>query len=174
MTYVCIDPSGSFNEGKGHTGIAILQDNNWDSLKTISLYANKYNSRLEYWQDIINNTIIPFKNNTNEVKIIIESFTIRSNGFLIGKMPETFLLLGAMVYIMEKLGISYIFQAPSAAKSRFKDEHLDMYIPNFIKRNNFYYLNGIRVNDHIRDALKHLLYYKKYNEYKEINTNADC
>ena len=170
MKYVCIDPSGSFNEGKGHTGIAIIEDDNWETLQTLSLYANKYNSRLEYWQDIFNKTILPYKNNPKDIKVIIESFTIRSNGFLIGKMPETFLLLGAMVYIMEKLGIEYIFQSPSAAKSRFKDEHLDRYIPNFIKKNNFYYLNGIKTNDHIRDALKHLLYYKKYNK-SNINNN---
>lgn len=170
MTYVCIDPSGSFNEGKGHTGIAIIEDDNWNTLRTLSLYADKYNTRLEYWTDIINKTFMPFKDKPSEVKVIIESFTIRSNGFLIGKMPETFLLLGAMVYLMEKLGIKYTFQSPSAAKSRFKDEILDRYIPNFIKKNNFYYLNGIRVNDHIRDALKHLLYYKKYN--KENINNA--
>ena len=164
MTYVCIDPSGSYNEGKGHTGIAIMEDDDWNTLKVFSLYANKYNSRLEYWQDILNKTIIPYKDNPKDLTVIIESFTIRSNGFLIGKMPETFLLLGAMVYILDKLGITYIFQTPSAAKSRFKDEILDRYIPNFSKKNNFYYLNGIRVNDHIRDALKHLLYYKKYHK----------
>ena len=87
---------------------------------------------------------------------------IRNNGFLIGKMPETILFIGALVWELERYKINYVFQTPTQAKSRFKDENLDRYIPNFEKRNGYYYLNNKRTNDHVRDSLKHLLYYKKY------------
>ena len=32
MRYVFLDPSGSFNEGKGHTGIAVMHDNDWEHI----------------------------------------------------------------------------------------------------------------------------------------------
>ena len=75
-----------------------------------------------------------------------------------GKMPETIQLIGALEYKLENHGIEYILQTPTQAKSRFKDDDLPRYIPGFEKRpNGRYYLNGKQVNDHIRDALKHLL-----------------
>lgn len=161
MKYAFIDPSGSFNEGKGHTGISVIEDFKWETLKTYSLTAKDYTERHLYWKDIIK-TII---NNKCDL-VIIESFVVRANGFLIGKMPETPLLIGALIWELEQLGIKYKFQSPTQAKSRFLDENLDMYIPNYeVKEQSgkkYYYLNGKIINDHIRDSLKHLLYFMKY------------
>lgn len=167
MRYISIDPSGSFNEGKGHTGLAIMDDNNWNSLEVYSIDAKKYNTRLDYW-----NAIIDFTKQDN-ITVIIESFNIRNNGFLLGKMPETLLLIGAIVRDLETRNINYVFQSPSAVKSRFKDDLLGNYIPNFEKRNKYYYLNNKCINDHIRDALKHLLYFKKYNLKEEVSIHVD-
>ena len=59
--------------------------------------------------------------------------------------------------------IDCYLQTPTQAKARFKDNDLPRYIPGFEKRiNGRYYLNGKQINDHIRDALKHLLYFMKY------------
>lgn len=161
MKYVFIDPSGSFNEGKGHTGIAIIEDDNWDSLEYKSIAAKDYPNRHEYWTAILE--VIDDSGYPKDVKVIIESFMIRTQGFLMGKMPETIQLIGALEYILEEAEISYTLQTPTQAKSRFKDDDLPRYIPGFEKRTNGrYYLNGKQVNDHIRDALKHLLYFMKY------------
>ena len=168
MLYIFVDPSGSFNEGKGHTGIATMVDDDWSTLHTESLAAKNYASRFIYWRSIIDrlkNYI--FLHGKNNVTVIIESFQIRTNGFLLGKMPETIMLIGALVWELDYLGIPYHFQTPTQAKSRFKDEMLDKYIPNFEKRENGrYYLNNKQTNDHVRDALKHLLYFKKYHKEK--------
>ena len=57
------------------------------------------------------------------------------------------------------------FQSPSSAKTRFKDELLEKYIPELERRaNGRYYLHDKQINDHMRDALKHLLFYKGYKE----------
>ena len=162
MRYIAVDPSGSFNEGKGHTGISIVDDWDWNTLTTLSLSAKSYTNRHTYWKTIIDIVTRTCK----DVVVIIESFVVRSNGFLVGKMPETSLLIGALVYELERLGIPYIFQSPSQAKTRFKDEYLGKYIPNYemkIKSDKaYYYINGIMTNDHERDSLKHLLYFMKY------------
>ena len=164
MKYIVIDPSGSFNEGKGHTGITFIEDFDWNTLNTRSIAAKDFDVRHDYWKTIIDTIIDEWM--FTDVTVIIESFMIRNNGFLVGKMPETILFIGALVWELEKYKINYIFQTPTQAKSRFKDENLDRYIPNFEKRNGYYYLNNKRTNDHVRDSLKHLLYYQKYTSQK--------
>ena len=161
MKYIFVDPSGSFNEGKGHTGIASITDNNWDTLKYKSIAAKDYSNRHAYWWAIME--AIAEIGEPNEITVVIESFTIRTQGFLMGKMPETIQFIGALEFILEECDVPYSLQTPTQAKSRFKDDDLPRYIPGFEKRpNGRYYLNGKQVNDHIRDALKHLLYFMKY------------
>lgn len=173
MKYIFVDPSGSFNEGKGHTGIVIIKDNDWSTLQYFSIAAKDFDTRHEYWtaiMDTIHNhtfSINPEPKTNMDTKVIIESFMIRTQGFLIGKMPETIQMIGALEYKLENHAIEYSLQTPTQAKSRFKDEDLPRYIPNFEKRlNGRYYLNGKQINDHVRDALKHLLYYMKYRKDK--------
>ena len=169
MLYVVVDPSGSFTEGKGHTGIVHIWDNDWNNVSVCSVAAKDYASRHDYWNAIMSTAFKAYLTEDSgicpeDITVVIESFVIRSNGFTIGKMPETIQLIGAMVWVLESLGIkNIVFQTPSQAKTRFPDDRLPDYIPGLTKESNgFYYLNGRRINDHVRDALKHLLFYKKY------------
>ena len=163
MKYIFVDPSGSFNEGKGHTGIAVIEDNDWNTLEYKSIAAKDYSNRHSYWWAIME--AIGEIGEPDEITVVIESFMIRSQGFLMGKMPETIQFIGALEFILEECDIPYSLQTPTQAKSRFKDDDLPKYIPGFEKRpNGRYYLNGKQVNDHIRDALKHLLYFMKYHK----------
>lgn len=171
MLYVAIDPSGSFNEGKGHTGIAHLWDNDWDNVSVTEVSAKDWNSRHEYWTAIMREAVTSFLNGDSgvtpdDITVIIESFVIRANGFTVGKMPETILLIGAIIWELRGLGIeNIIIQRPSQAKPRFPDELLPKHVPKLERRDSgFYYLNGKRINDHMRDAVKHLLFYKRYGE----------
>lgn len=167
MKYIFVDPSGSFTEGKGHTGVATIIDDNWSTLSAKSLAAKDYKERHLYWKAILDEILKASKTSKTGCTVIIESFQIRANGFLIGKMPETILCIGALVWELEEYGIKYIFQSPTQAKSRFKDEKLPNYIPNLERRDNGrYFLNGKMINDHIRDALKHLLYFQRYGKVK--------
>ena len=173
MKYIFVDPSGSFNEGKGHTGIAVIKDDDWSTLEYKSIAAKDYDYRHDYWCDVMQFIkaqtfcINPEPNKNLGTRVVIESFMIRTQGFLMGKMPETIQFIGALEYDLENHGISYSLQTPTQAKARFKDEDLPRYIPGFEKRDNGrYYLNGKQINDHIRDALKHLLYFIKYRKDK--------
>ena len=163
MRYIFVDPSGSFNEGKGHTGIACISDMNWDTLTIESVSASHYSSRHEYWKAIASFIVSKI---TLDTHVIIESFMIRNVGYVIGKMPETIQLIGYLSFILEEYGIPYTFQTPSQAKSRFKDTMLPTFIPNLTHKSNRYYLNNKIINDHVRDALKHLLYFNTYKKGK--------
>lgn len=166
MITLTIDPSGNFNDGKGHTGIAGMSDNAWSTVFTKSINAKDFDSRYDYWTAVKNVIYDVFKTGTS-VQVVIESYVMRANGFTIGKMPETAMLIGVLAYFCEEHGIPYYFQNPSQAKTRFKDELLEKYIPGLtVNDKNRYFLKGKSVNDHERDALKHLLFFKRYKEYK--------
>ena len=165
--YVFVDPSGSFNEGKGHTGIAVIENEDWSSLTITSIAAKDFKDRHSYWKRVLYSILRISYKTLEPVTVIIESFMIRNQGFLTGKMPETIQFIGMLSWELENAHIPYYFQTSTQAKSRFKDESLSRYIPNFEKRDNGrYYLNGKQTNDHIRDALKHLLYFLKYRKDK--------
>lgn len=167
MNYVVVDPSGSFSEGKGHTGMAYMQGDDWASLETISVGASAFPSRHQYWT-MVKENILGYVSRDPDTVVIIESFMIRNNGFLIGSMPETIRLIGYLEYELEQHGVRYEFQTPSAAKARFKDADLCKCIPGMSYKPSAkrYILNGRICNDHVRDALKHLLYFKRYREKK--------
>jgi hypothetical protein len=166
MTTLCvIDPSGNYNSGKGKTGISyVVYDEStnellWDTLRMDTVSAKNYTTRHDYWAEIMRKA-----NGANE--LIIESFMIRSEGFLVGTMPETIMLIGALTWELEKLKIPYIFQTPSQAKVRFKNEVLLRKVPNFTQVGDRFYFNGKQTNDHMRDSLRHLLYYTHYGKKK--------
>lgn len=166
MRTIAIDPSGNFEEGKGHTGIAIIDDCDWENVKVLSISAKDFPSRHSYWWNIIHT--IGRNSKLGETQVVIESYVTRMNGFTIGKQSETAMLIGVIVYRCETLEIPYTFQAPSAAKSRFKDELLPKYYPKLVldtsTGKNRYLYDGKIISDHIRDAMKHLLYFKRYKE----------
>ena len=49
MRYVVVDPSGSFNEGKGHTGIAVMHDEMWDEIGVRDFHAKNYEKRFRQY-----------------------------------------------------------------------------------------------------------------------------
>lgn len=166
MLTITIDPSGNFEEGKGHTGIARMSNNDWSTVETSSINAKTFDDRHTYWS-AVKKVIQDAHLNGEKFQVVIESYVTRMNGFTIGKMPETAMLIGVLVYFCEMYNIPYYFQNASQAKTRFKDEQLPNYIPNLeLRDTGRYYLNGKLINDHERDALKHLLYFKRYKEYK--------
>jgi hypothetical protein len=165
MITLAIDPSGNFVEGKGHTGIAGLKDNDWTTVFTKSVNASDYSTRFEYWT-AVKKVIQDYILEGTPIQVVIESYVTRANGFTTGKMPETAMLIGVLTYFCEMYKVPVYFQSPSQAKTRFKDELLPTYLPQISVDKNRYYLGKKLTNDHERDAIKHLLYFKRYKEYK--------
>lgn len=166
MITIAIDPSGNFEEGKGHTGVACILNEDPKTFATKSISAKAYDDRCTYWQEVLN-CIKNVYEGGQKLQVVIESYVMRANGFTIGKMPETAMLIGVLVFYCEQHNIPYYIQQPSQAKARFKDELLLKYIPDLeLRETGKYYLRGRLTNDHERDALKHLLFFKKYKEFK--------
>lgn len=166
MITIAIDPSGNFVEGKGHTGVACMLNEDTRSLVTKSISAKAFDDRHSYWQAVLDNIQRVYESG-QKLQVVIESYVMRMNGFTVGKMPETAMLIGVLVFYCEQHNIPYYIQQPSQAKTRFKDELLTKYVLDLERRETGkYYLRGKLINDHERDAIKHLLFFKKYKEFK--------
>lgn len=166
MVTIAIDPSGNFEEGKGHTGVAKVVDDDWGSVKTLSINAKDYDTRCQYWS-AVRKVIMDMALTGITTQVVIESYVTRNVGFTIGKMPETAMLIGVLVYFCDMYKIPVYFQSPSQAKTRFKDDLLVKHIPNLERRaTGYYYLRDKMINDHERDALRHLVFFKRYKEFK--------
>lgn len=162
MDILAIDPSGSFEEGKGITGIVIEKDN---KITPKQFRAADFSSRQEYWEAMIDYII---KSNVHFV--VIESFKIRDVKFLRGSSPETLQFIGVLTHSLSQQNIPYYIQDPGSVKYRFKNEILVDKIDTleYDEETNYYRLDDKIINAHIRDALRHLLYFKRYNLPKYI------
>lgn len=165
MKVIAIDPSGNFTDGKGITGVAIAEVNedtiDFDTLEFKDIRAVSFQNRHDYWKAIID-LITP------DSVVVIEKFQIRNNGFTVGSAPETLMLIGVLIYTCENLGVKYVLQLPTVAKTRYKDNIIQLKVPKLIKTTNGrWYFKTKMLNDHKIDALRHLLYYTRYNIGKE-------
>ena len=162
---LAIDPSGNFDEGKGHTGLAWCFDA-WEGVNVHSINAKNFTKRVDYWRAVVKyiDDLRAKQDAGNQVHLVIEKYVTRSNGFTTGKVSETAMLIGVIIYTCERYGIPYTMQSPSQAKTRYSDELLCKIFPALEKRGTRYYLGGICTNDHERDALRHLAFYKNYME----------
>lgn len=162
---LAIDPSGNFEEGKGHTGLA-WSFGDWDNVAVHSVNAKDFKRRIDYWKAVVSyvEDLVKKKSVFNTVHVVIEKYVTRSNGFTTGKVSETAMLIGVITYICELNDIPYTMQSPSQAKTRYTDEHLCKLYTNMVQKGRRYYLRDHCTNDHERDALRHLAFYKNYME----------
>lgn len=162
---LAIDPSGNFEEGKGHTGIAYMFGN-WDTVSVATVNAKNFTRRIYYWDAVLAkiHDLIDRRDKGDAIHVVVEKYVTRSNGFTTGKVSETAMLLGLIVYTCEKYNIPYTLQTPSQAKTRYSDDALCKLFTHMELKGNRYYLNTRCTNDHERDALRHLAFYKNYME----------
>lgn len=162
---LAIDPSGNFYEGKGHTGLAWFVDSVKEvDIRTVN--AKDFSSRIDYWEEIKQHieSLRSIMKEGHTVHVVMEKYVTRSNGFTTGKVSETAMLIGVLIYFCEKYNIPYTMQTPSQAKKRYSDEALCKVYPMLENKKGRIYFKGKRTNDHERDALRHLAFYKKYVE----------
>lgn len=160
MKVLSFDPSGNYNEGKGTTGYALSLDYNLPH-KLGDIAAKDFTSRQAYWaahRDLI-------ESNLPDV-VVIESYRLfgHKSKEQTGSSLETPQLIGYMEMVCYDWNIPVILQDPST-KSRHADDVLTA-VNVLVKKGVRYYYKGELTNLHQRDALRHNLYYCKYNKKK--------
>jgi hypothetical protein len=158
MTRVlCFDPSGNFSkrEGSGTTGWALFVDGELETFGDIA--ADDFESLEEYfvdhWQLILNK---------NPDRVVIESFKLQPGKAMQQSWSamETPQLIGFLRVMCYNGGIKVIFQDPKD-KIRVADPILE-HMGVIEKRGKLYYCNGRKTNLHMRDAIRHGIFYNRY------------
>jgi hypothetical protein len=160
MKVLSFDPSGNYNEGKGTTGYAVSNDGHLPH-KLGDISSKDYASRQAYWaahRDLIEQTFPDV--------LVIESYKLFGHKAKqqTGSSLETPQLIGYMEMVAYDFNIPVVYQDPST-KSRHKDEIL-VSTGLVEKRGNKFFYKGEMTNLHMRDALRHNIYYLKYGRKK--------
>lgn len=157
-----LDPSGSFNEGKGHTGWVITNKKN-EVYDFGTICATDYKTVKDYWA-AHENLIKYFKKNFRNIIVVFEDYLLYAHKTQdqINSRMETPQLLGILKYVLEREHIDYRIQTASEVKHRWTEEILT-WKSLLIKKGSCYYIksNGqlIKTNRHIRDAYKHAVHF---------------
>ena len=163
MKILAIDPSGNFEEGKGTTGWCLL-DENCKIQAVGQILAKQSNSKEEHWK-----SHIELIQQLSPDYIVIEDYLLYANKSQsqINSRFETPRLIGAIeLYCWDK-GIPLKFQKASDVKIRFTDARLVQ--GNYIsKSNSRYYAAGVIVSEHIRDSIRHGIFFVKFKLKKEL------
>lgn len=156
MKVLAFDPSGNYGkEGMGTSGFANSLDGyitKWGDIK-----STDYDCRQAYWQaheDLILQTYPDI--------LVVESYRLfgHKSKQQTGSSLETPQLIGYMEMVAYKFKIPFILQDPSI-KTRFADDVM-LKLGMLEKKGNKFYFKGELTNMHMRDAIRHNLYYNRY------------
>jgi hypothetical protein len=155
MKVLSFDPSGNYNEGSGTTGWAYFEDGELIEFGTIS--ATDCCSLEGYWSEHEQLIVIKQPN-----IVVCESFKLfahkaKAQSFSQMETPQ---LIGYIRMACWKRKIDVVFQQPSD-KIRVSDPILVRMGVFELKGKNHYCL-GKPTNLHIRDAIRHGIYFHKY------------
>ncbi len=162
---LAFDPSGNWSktEGKGTSGWAVFDDDG--KLHAFGdIKAAEHNSIEEYWHR--HSLLVREMERLSRSAMGPGPFTVVWESYRLqaGKAKqqswsslETPQLIGHLRMVAWELETPFVFQDPSI-KARFSDEIL---VSSGIaeKRGKMYYINGKLTNDHMRDAIRHGLYF---------------
>lgn len=162
MKILTLDPSGNFSkkEGDGTTGWSIFE--NGELVDFGDVAAKNYDKIEQYWEaisDLIDCSISVVV--CESYRLFAGKATAQSNS-----MMETPQLIGYLRMFCYKWEIPIIFQDPKD-KLRVTDPIL-VRQGVFELKGNKHYCQGRSTNLHMRDAIRHGLYFLKYGKVKEI------
>lgn len=163
MRILCFDPAGNFSdrEGKGVTGWAYFIGNELSDFGDIK--AADADSLEDYWHNH-ESLIDDFFHNYGVSTIVCESFNLNPGkaGAQSWSSMETPQLIGYMRMSSWVRNLKFVLQRP-ATKARVTDEILE-HMGVIQKKNSRYYALNRQTNLHMRDAIRHGIYYLRYSK----------
>lgn len=155
MIILAIDPSGNFDEGKGHTGWVYVVNGTVVDKGTVR--AENYDNRVSYWSAVTGILSRPID------VLIIEDYRLYNTAGTRAAVQsysqlETPRLLGVLEFMSVINHITPVFQMATVTKP-YSDAIL-VKLGIIEHRGTRYLYNGVLYNDHERSALRHYLYWK--------------
>jgi hypothetical protein len=163
MKLLAIDISGNFEEGKGTSGICIMED---DQIKLLELKATEFKRKESYWQSHLD-----FINSEKPNQIVVEGFRLYNHkgkkaDMQTHSLMETPKLIGIIELFCYQNNIPLTIQFASEVKTRWSEEVL-VRLGYLEEKNGRYYFDGKITSTHKRDSLKHGLHFERY-KLKEL------
>jgi hypothetical protein len=162
MKILCFDPSGEHGEsGNGTTGFSIFK--NKELVLFSELKSSDYPTKEDYFQAHETKILA-----VNPDIIVCESFKLFGHKAKqqSGSSLKTAQLVGYIEMIAFKNNIEFVLQDPSQ-KVRVADDILTR-MGVFEKKGNKYYCQGKQTNLHMRDAIRHGIFYIRYKLKEEV------
>lgn len=153
---LAFDPSGNFEEGRGTTGWSVF-----DSQGELGMFgeikATECETAEEYWDKHLG-----LITDVEPSVVVCESFHLQPSKAKQQSWSalETPQLIGLLRWYCWDNNIPIVLQKP-LIKQRFTDDVLEK-MGVIEKRGSKYYIAGNLTNLHMRDSIRHGLYYKRY------------
>lgn len=166
---VGIDPSGSFNEGKGTTGFCFIAVREKHVYNSPAIYAKQFKTAEEYWQAHITLLNQQYKRTNGNLVLSIEDYVLYGNKAKsqTNSSMETSQLIGIIKMWAHTNGVPYTIRNASIAKKRWTNEILEH--KGFIKKVGRQYYNhvGQPLVSHTLDAMRHAVHCLYFENKKE-------
>ena len=169
-----IDPSGAYREGKGTTGIAILncRTDHIDRVDTIK--AKDFTSDVDYWQahiDYLNQYRIAMHKTNKTYKVVIEDYLLYAHkaDAQINSRMETSQLLGALKIYLNERAVDFEIRTASVVKKRWANPIL-LRKGYIVRHKGRYQAAGRYLENHTTDAIRHAVHeHIFYNVEKSVH-----
>lgn len=178
---LALDPSGNFHEGKGITGWCLIKEDIRKIIKFGAIDASTSYNDSDHWRKHVD-LVLNLHEANPDLVVIIEDFMLYASQAAnqINSRFETVKLIGIIQYICDQHNIPYHMQTATSVKRRWKDFLLEE--KGYIKQETMYrtvagekvpykntYVNGVKVNDHVVDSIRHGVHYLTFRVEKEIS-----
>lgn len=165
---LALDPSGNFAEGKGTTGMCII-DNNTNKIMCTQLTAKDYDDWFKYYQaHIIMIQGAIKKYGFDNVVLVLEDYLLYADKAQsqTNSRFETPKLIGVIEYMCHEFGVPVVRQAAAQVKTRWANHVLE-HEGIIQKASRGYKVNGKAVSRHQLDAVRHAVHYNTFKNSKE-------
>lgn len=170
---LAIDPSGNFQEGKGTTGWAVLEQSSMKITNAGNLYAKKYNTKELYWQAHLKLIETYHKKYKNKLIVVIEDYILYESKAQnqINSRMETSKLIGVIQHYCWQFNIPYVMQLANEVKKRWSDEilHYKKILVYSKTKEVLPNRKGVLIDRHCKDAIRHAVHFATFkNNLKRI------
>ena len=155
---LALDPSGYYHEGKGTTGYCIMDSDN-AIITCGAISASNYHNQYDYWGAHVA-LLKDFKEKYPNGVVVFEDdllYASKASQQINSKM-ETPQLIGVLKMTLITEQIPYAIQTASEVKTRWPDKILLWKGIIVNKSNRFYTPNGLLINKHTRDSIRHAVH----------------
>jgi hypothetical protein len=165
-----IDPSGSFDEGKGTTGLCLFDVANNDIITSDAIYASKFKTAEDYWMAhtlYLDNKVA--KCGKDNIVISIEDFLIYANKAksLTNSTMETSQLIGVLKMWCKLNNIPYTIRPAVIVKKRWSNEVLEHKGYIYKVGRCWYNKKGQPLVEHTLDAIRHTIHCYNFENKEE-------